>query len=444
MMKHLTSMFVAFAVLGVAVGGASGMTSIFQQNVDNGAGEYEWIDDNWWDPNWGGGGDTFGVPHAGDEARLPTDAVIDGQAAAAGNLGISNGGVGSLTMRSGTLTLANRSSVGTGDDWSPALDGLWTMEGGTVTFDNGIYFGTSGGSAGAGGVGTLNMTGGTFIGTAGQPFMLGQNGIGGYGIVNISSGVIDLANKGLHVGHQNGHNSQCVLTISGDAVVNEHAPGGWNEGTQIWGGTYRVIGGHATIDASVFYLGGQGIPATGSSLEFQIDATGISTVNIAGNLTVKPGSFLDIQANSAANGTYTLIHSSNDPTAQLTNLTFAADANVSALMVVDVNDDGQVSGYDIRVEYTGGTVVIRQMGDVNLSGLVDDDDLSLLLANWNIGTTWGTGDLNENGTVNDDDLSLLLANWGLGGSAAPQAVPEPATLLLVALGGLALIRRRRR
>ena len=84
------------------------------------------------------------------------------------------------------------------------------------------------------------------------------------------------------------------------------------------------------------------------------------------------------------------------------------------------------------------------MGDVNLSGSVNDDDLSLLLANWVIGDEWGEGDLNENGTVNDDDLSLLLANWGAGSSAAPEAVPEPLTLSLLVMGGCGLILRRRK
>ncbi len=345
-MKHLTPMFVAFAVLGVAVGGASGATSLFQQNTDNGSGEYEWIDDNWWNPGWGGGGDLFGAPQPGDEARLATDAVIDGQAATAGSLGISDGGAGSLTMRSGTLTLANLASVGTGDDWHPALDGLWTMEGGTVTFANGIYFGTAGGSVNAGGVGTLNMTGGTFLGTAGQPFMLGQNGIGGYGVGNISGGVIDLAGKGLHVGHQNGHNPGGGLTISGDAVVNENAGGGWNQGTQIWGGTYKVVGGNATIDATVFYLGGQGISATGSTLAFEVDATGISTINVAGGLTIRPDSILDLTAVGAAPGTYTLVNSSNDVGGQLGNLTVTGDSGFSNLRV-----EAGVTGNDLKVDY---------------------------------------------------------------------------------------------
>ena len=83
------------------------------------------------------------------------------------------------------------------------------------------------------------------------------------------------------------------------------------------------------------------------------------------------------------------------------------------------------------------------MGDADLSGCVDDDDLSLLLANWGTGDEWGEGDLNESGTADDDDLSLLLANWGAGCSPAPgEAIPEPATLALLVFGGLALIRRR--
>ena len=84
------------------------------------------------------------------------------------------------------------------------------------------------------------------------------------------------------------------------------------------------------------------------------------------------------------------------------------------------------------------------MGDVNLSGSVDDDDLSLLLANWNIGDEWGEGDLNDSGNVDDDDLSLLLANWGAGSSPAGEAVPEPATLVLLGIGGLGVLLRKKR
>ena len=70
--------------------------------------------------------------------------------------------------------------------------------------------------------------------------------------------------------------------------------------------------------------------------------------------------------------------------------------------------------------------------------MVDDDDLSLLLANWGEDTDWAHGEFTETPPINDDDLSLLLANWG-----DSVAIPEPATLALLGVGAAVLIRRRR-
>ena len=82
-------------------------------------------------------------------------------------------------------------------------------------------------------------------------------------------------------------------------------------------------------------------------------------------------------------------------------------------------------------------------GDANLDGVVNDDDLSLLLANWTgvggEGRNWGQGNFDRNGAVSDADLSLLLANW-TGQPAA--AIPEPVGLSLLTVAGLVFIQHR--
>jgi len=87
----------------------------------------------------------------------------------------------------------------------------------------------------------------------------------------------------------------------------------------------------------------------------------------------------------------------------------------------------------------------RRMGDANLDGLVDDYDLSLLLAHWTgplgTGGTWARGDFEGDGDVADDDLSLLLANW----SGPVGGIPEPSAMLVLGWGVvIMLIHKRQR
>ncbi|MCC6681749.1 MAG: PEP-CTERM sorting domain-containing protein [Phycisphaeraceae bacterium] len=108
------------------------------------------------------------------------------------------------------------------------------------------------------------------------------------------------------------------------------------------------------------------------------------------------------------------------------------------------------SNLSLAVTYSATAVLVTAAlpGDANLDGLVNLSDLQILGDNWT-GTSrqWSLGDFNGDGNVNLSDLQIVGDHWG--GSAADLAafmatIPEPGSLLLLGLGGLALLRNRGR
>ena len=93
---------------------------------------------------------------------------------------------------------------------------------------------------------------------------------------------------------------------------------------------------------------------------------------------------------------------------------------------------------------TGNQITIEPtyVGDTDLNGTVDNNDLGQMLKYFNKAGGWAQGDFNGNGTVDNSDLGALLANFNItqlplplvAGSLNVTAVPEPSTLaMLVAL-----------
>jgi len=85
-------------------------------------------------------------------------------------------------------------------------------------------------------------------------------------------------------------------------------------------------------------------------------------------------------------------------------------------------------------------------GDANGDRKVDVFDLAALANHYQTGTnlTWTQGDFTGDGEVNVFDLAVLANNYGYDGTVGGEAIPEPATMMLLAGGLVPMVLRRRR
>jgi len=113
----------------------------------------------------------------------------------------------------------------------------------------------------------------------------------------------------------------------------------------------------------------------------------------------------------------------------------------------DIDNDDRMNVILNLVDRPGGNG--SRLGDADLNGEVNAGDYTTWADNFGPGTGWATGDFNGNGETEAGDYTFWADNFGTGPNdvpipTAPVPTPEPATMMLLAIGGLATVVRRRR
>jgi len=197
-----------------------------------------------------------------------------------------------------------------------------------------------------------------------------------------------------------------ILTMAGATL----APGGTNAGVLTATQAHWVRG---TVEIDVTGQGGQA-GTDYDRLALWGLAEGLDTVDL--KVTIGPGLNLSGQV--------------------LTILTTASDLRGGHFASVAFG-----GGYG-DVTFGDGFVTISRfsvLGDANRDGIVDQADYTSWYNNYGAaGATWAQGDFTGDKLVDQADYTIWYNNYGAGGGSAP----EPATLLLLAMGALVVPRRR--
>jgi len=122
------------------------------------------------------------------------------------------------------------------------------------------------------------------------------------------------------------------------------------------------------------------------------------------------------------------------------------------LATYDLDTDGDIDEDDLTylienlVEWDDGvdTGFGTKSGDFNLDGVVNATDLAIMKGTFGSSSIgYAGGNANCDTVVNATDLAILKVNFGFDATTGG-GVPEPLTMGLLSIGGVALLRRRSR
>ena len=205
-------------------------------------------------------------------------------------------------------------------------------------------------------------------------------------------------------------------------------------------------------------------------LQMQVDGAG-NPLGYA-NLTNNPAIISQVQTSTTGAAPWTTVPNSTATVAQYMTDAFNGgswNGTTGIGSSVAANNAGFIGlGYNSGAEYTANfatfygvapaatdsVIKCTYVGDFNLDGVVDGNDLGNFLSwydphNPTPGVDYSDGDTNFDGVIDGTDLGNLLSDYPitspvLSGSGI-KAVPEPGTIsLLIIAGGMALFTLKRR
>ena len=435
-------------------------------------------------PNYGGTGTTLGLVTVGANGRADGSGVFNA------GLNLTGGAVatGNITIN-GPLSVDNASSFSSNGPIAGAVVTAGAFAGnagitGNVSVNGGTFGGNhtiSGTFASSGAVsganvfnGAVTVFNGTFTGT----HVINANYTQGGGVFSGSSTfgtagspVAVAINAGTFSGNNTVNGTFTTATAS-HAVITPHNSGA---------GTLTIFGDVTLDHSTVFNFNLASPGTTGSGINDFIDITGNLSLdgtlnvnnlsgfgagtyrlfNYTGTLT---GASTLLQGTMPADFTYTIDTSTTGQiNLGVTTPYIPGDTDHSGgstLNTLDIDaiyqhfgaaytsqwkvypDTNPVSQEDVTYEVTH--YMFTNYADANLDRYTDFTDFQVLLDHWQAPGGWGDGDFNGDGTVDFLDFQVLLDYWNpTGWSAGPSQVPEPASLSLLLLGGLAMLRRKK-
>jgi fibronectin-binding autotransporter adhesin len=437
------------------------------------------------------GGNNFGASLIVGSSSLGRYTLSgSGSLTVSGTEEVGNGALGSgrFVQTSGTNSALGALSIDGNGTY--ALSG-GALNSGTLSIGSGGTFNWTGGALSAG---SIDQTGGTFF-TSGALNIAGSGGAAGSYVISggvLTAGAVTVSGGG-------------TFFLSGGAVnagslsLASLSEFDWTSGTLDITGSPLTIGAGGALGASFVLGAGQvlsvaeGVTVSGSLafaggvLAAPVTIASGGKVTIGSNeggqtfssLSIGGGGVLDVTNNHIY-----MDYGSSDPIATIAGyirsgynggnwngagiISSSAQSLTSGLGYgVGFADgaDGVVSGLsssEIELKYT-------LLGDVNLDGVVNGSDFSILAANFGQGSTnWDQGNFFYTSSVNGSDFAALALNFGEGDSGADVAVsavdiaaldafaganglglarisgvPEPGSVGLIAVGGVTFLRRRR-